>query len=233
LPPDQSLKQAIQQNLWKDNPVTLQDIENAEKIWGPDLGILRGRTTRRSPPVIRGEEDAIDIPPELKVHHQNMELCIDLMYINSFGMMTAIDKTVIFRSLVPNTSEKADDFYKALDKILRMYNSAGFRVKYIHCDLQFKPLMDEAKDGLDVIMNYTSQGDHQSEAERNNRVIQERFRAIAHSLPYKVMPGVMIRYLAMACTQALNYFPAKNGISSHYSPYMLMYSKTLDYKKQC
>ena len=117
--------------------------------------------------------------------------------------------------------------------MLRAYNGAGYRVKFIHCDLQFQPLMDAVKDGLEVTMNYTSQGDHQSEAERNNRVIQERFRAIAHSLPYKVMPPIMIRYLAMVCTHALNFFPAKNGISAHYSPYMLMYNKTLDYKKQC
>ena len=99
LPPDRSLKQAIQQNLWKDNPVTLKDIEVAEKIWGPDIGILRGRTTRRRPPVIRGEEDRIEIPPELKMHQQDLELCIDLMYINSMGMMTGIDKSIIFRSL--------------------------------------------------------------------------------------------------------------------------------------
>jgi hypothetical protein len=52
--------------------VTLQDIENTEKILGPDLGILRGRNTHGSPAAIWGEEDCIEIPLELKVHHQNI-----------------------------------------------------------------------------------------------------------------------------------------------------------------
>ena len=46
--------------------------------------------------------------------------------------------------------------------------------------------MDEVKDELDVDMNYTSQGEHVPEAERNNRTIGERIRAAYHNLPYNL-----------------------------------------------
>ena len=82
-------------------------------------------------------------------------------------------------------------------------------------------------------MNYTARDDHVPEAGRNNRVIAERIRATYHKLPYKTMPKIMWRYLAMVVTQQLNYFPVKGGISDYYSPHMILQKKTLDYNKHC
>ena len=70
-------------------------------------------------------------------------------------------------------------------------------------------------------------------AERNNRVIAERFRAYYHMLPYKKMPKIMTRYLAMVVTQQLNLFPVKGGISEYYSPHVILGGAPLDYKKHC
>ena len=65
----------------------------------------------------------------------------------------------------------------------------------------------QVRDDLDVVMNYTNASDHVPEAERNNRTIKERIRAAYCRLPYKAIPRVMIRYLAMVCTTKLNFFP--------------------------
>ena len=43
----------------------------------------------------------------------------------------------------------------------------------------------------------------------------------------------MIKELAIWCTNRLNWFPAKNGISKIYSPMTIVQGKTLDYKKDC
>jgi len=76
--------------------------------------------------------------------------------------------------------------------------------------------MDEVKDKLNINMNYANPGDHVPEAERNNRIIMGRIRAAFHRLPYKAMPKIMIRHLAMECTSKLNLFPAKEGGISDY-----------------
>ena len=55
----------------------------------------------------------------------------------------------------------------------------------IHADNEFRPLFETVADDLDVIMNYTNAGDHVPEAERNNRVLQERLRTAYHRLPCK------------------------------------------------
>ena len=94
-------------------------------------------------------------------------------------------------------------------------------------------MMDEVKDNLDIEMNYANAFNHVPEAERNNRTIKERVRAAYHRLPYKKLPRVIIRYLAMVQTNLLNYFPVKGGISEYYSPKTILGGTPLDYDKHC
>ena len=67
--------------------------------------------------------------------------------------------------------------------------------------------MDKVSDDLDIKMNYTATDEHVPEAERNNRTIGERIRAVYHNLSYKRIPKVMLRYLAMISAQQLKIFP--------------------------
>jgi hypothetical protein len=49
-------------NAIKNNPVTTEDVNIAEKIFGPDVATLKGKTTHHAPiPII---EDRIEIPRE-------------------------------------------------------------------------------------------------------------------------------------------------------------------------
>ena len=47
-PSIQDLKTIITMNLVKDNEITLKDIDIAEKADGPDIGSIKGKTTRRN-----------------------------------------------------------------------------------------------------------------------------------------------------------------------------------------
>ena len=93
--------------------------------------------------------------------------------------------------------------------------------------------MDEIADNLDVQMNYTTTDEHVPEAERNNRTIQERYRTAYHNMPFKVIPKVMIKYLAMVATDQLNMFPAKGGVSPYLSPHVILTGRAFDYEKHC
>ena len=132
-------------------------------------------------------QDNIDIPDELMRTDDPLTLCMDVMYVNGAPMLTAIDKTVKYRSLVALRSRTADSLYSALDKMLRNYNDGGFTITDIQCDQEFETLMEEVSDQMDINMDYPPAGAHVPAAERNNRVIGERIRAAYHRLPFKAV----------------------------------------------
>ena len=69
-----------------------------------------------------------------------------------------------------------EELYHGLDNILRHYIRAICFMKHIHCDREFKSIMDKVADKfaykLDISMNYANPDNHAPDIERNNRVVQ-------------------------------------------------------------
>src|SRR6056300_562863 len=110
-----------------------------------------------------------------------------------------------------------------------MYNHVGFNVKVMYCDNEFQPLFDTVKDDMDVHMNYANPGDHEPHAEQNNQHIKALFRTHYHYMPYKCIPKVMTEHLARCVANTCNYYAAKGGISSHYSPHMIIHKRQVSF----
>jgi hypothetical protein len=101
-----NLKVAIHMNLIRDNPVTTKDVDLAEHIFGPDVGTVKGKTTRRKPlPVI---DNHIKIPDELISIHADITLAIDGLTINSLKFLSTISRDIYYRSMryMPTTKAK-------------------------------------------------------------------------------------------------------------------------------
>jgi hypothetical protein len=54
------LKWVVQSNQIKNCLVTAQDVNVALKIWGPSVALLKGKTVRRTPPVV--VQDIVEVP---------------------------------------------------------------------------------------------------------------------------------------------------------------------------
>ena len=173
------------------------------------------------------------MPRELIQAQQDVILCMDTMQINGLYFLTTVSRNIMYRTTewVPNKTAKA--YRSALDNVFRVYNMAGFKIKSIHCDNEYRSLMQELESIYEVKMNYASAQEHVPEIERSIRVIKERFRATFHRLPFTRLPAIMIKILAMESTKKLIFFPAANGISPYFSPRMIIHHETLDYNKHC
>ena len=157
-PTIENFKYILKGNMIQNCPVTVEDVKIAEDIWGKDISYLKGKTTRSRPPVVKS--DLIEIPKELKAKGYLVTMRIDTIYINGIGFLTSIGYPMYYRkcSYVEDTTE--DEFYRSIDKAVRLYNNGGFRVNMIECDGEFKSMMDKVNDNMDITMNYTNAQDH-------------------------------------------------------------------------
>ena len=75
----------------------------------------KGKSTRpRSPRVI---ENFIKIPREIKERHNDLTLCMDIIYSNGIPMFISIDKALRFRVLVSLKNQTSDELFKGLTHV--------------------------------------------------------------------------------------------------------------------
>ncbi|CAJ1968676.1 unnamed protein product [Cylindrotheca closterium] len=226
----EAFKVAVRSGLFKNCPIREEDIVIADKIYGPSASDLKGKTKRPTPEAVR--DDWVEIPRELLVHNIDLNLHLDIAFINKTFGLTTIDGSVRYQTFVPLRSRTAESLYDAIDHVLRIYNHADFTIKTIYCDGEFRPVFDDVKDEMNVDMNYASRGEHDPTAERNNQHIKAFFRVQYHRMPYKAIPRIITEAIAKQVAQTSNFYPAKGGISAYYSPHMILLRRQVDYSKE-
>ena len=109
------LKTAIAMNAIANLPITTADVQLAEKIFGKDIGTLKGKHTRTKPqPVL---DTTIELPPEIGSTCNSWELCIDIMFVNKIPYLTSIPKALCYRTAFTLVNMKSEALYNVLHKI--------------------------------------------------------------------------------------------------------------------
>ena len=78
-------------------PVMTQDIDCATKIYGPSLANLKGNTTKKTPlPVVT---DSIKAPPETLNASKNIQLEVDVVFVNKMPFLTSVSRHIKFATV--------------------------------------------------------------------------------------------------------------------------------------
>eukprot|EP00957_Ditylum_brightwellii_P019398 1463098-Ditylum_brightwellii.AAC.1 len=83
-------------NLIKDNQVTTKNVNLAIKAYDPDMGTIKGKTTRTKP--IPVTSNLIKLPDELVRMSEDVILSIDGMKVNSLNFLTSISHEIYYRT---------------------------------------------------------------------------------------------------------------------------------------
>jgi hypothetical protein len=134
---------------------------------------------------------------------------------------------------MPTTEAK--NYQTTMTGVCGVYRSGGFQVTDILCDNEFHASMDPiaASQNHPITMHYAAAQEHVPEAERNNRVIKEQFRAVYHRLPYTHLPRILVKYLTYESARKPNIFPAPQGFSKYFSPRTIIHQENISYQQHC
>ena len=73
---------------------------SSKKIFGPAVNVLKGASMHPHPPRVP-VPDILQILKEIYETHSPLTMSIDLLNISGMPMLTAIDHTIKFRSIIP------------------------------------------------------------------------------------------------------------------------------------
>ena len=223
-------KWIIWSNQIKDCPVTVTDIEVAQKIWGKSIAALKGKTTCSKLSIVA--PDSIKILSKLLNLHKEVFLTADIFFVNNIPFFLTYSWKICFMSVSHLANCKVLEVFKAFKEIYQYYLQCGFHIHMLHVDGEFEPLkgmIDSMPGGPQV--NLASANEHVPEIEHHIRVVKEHCHVTWHGLPFKHIPKLLMIYIMFQLVQMLNFFPPKGGISDTLSPKAIMFGETLDYKK--
>ncbi len=198
----------VHEKLITNCPVTVQDINNANRIFGPDLANLRRKTTRTKPECVRVK--IVQIPWDFVQLHKYVMLVADVMFVNGLPFLLNSARGLSLVTIEYLPSRIAKRLVHTLQIVFRIYGTAGFIVQVAMMDMEFEKLKDMLPN---VTLNTTAAREHIGEIERKIRVIKERGRGTINMLPYETMPKLMIIELMHFCVMWMNSFPVKSGVS--------------------
>ena len=101
-----------------------------------------------------------------------------------------------------------------MQKVLKVCERRGFKVKHIDADLQFECVQDEF-DRIEV--DIVGADDIVEAIEREIRTIKENIRSLTHGTPCSRMPRLMTKRLVEVATRNLNSFLVEDGVSDEHS----------------
>lgn len=229
-PSYKSYLKIVENNLLPNCPINRDDIIAAERIFGADVGTLKGKTVRRS--VEHVEHAAVTIPASLMSQYRNVLIGGDIMFVNGLPFFVTISRNIKFctAQLLPDQKEKT--LVGAVRGVRATYMKRGFHVEAMFMDGQFEPIRGALSE-MQITLNTVARGEHVPEIERQIRTIKERARCVFNTLPFKKVPGRMVAELIYFCIFWLNSFPANDGISDTLSPRAIVTGSQIDFGKHC
>ena len=198
-----------------DISVTAQDVYRAYKIWGPDLGAVRGKTMRSTQDaVVTDDVKGLLAPLDLVMH-------TDIMFVEGFPFLTAVLGPLCYALVELLVGRTAGVVKAAINKILATVRRQGYQVSWILSDGEGAIVALKSELNLDVgiksRINTTAAGDHVPIVENKIRQIKGGVRGILATLPY-ALPLFLIAYLVSHVVFCINMFPSR-ATSEPVSPY--------------
>jgi hypothetical protein len=164
-------------------PVTPSAVQNANRIFSPDLAGVRGRTVQRPPESVT--TNYVQIPGALLEQHQRVTLAVDVMFVNRVPFLVSVARGLNLVTAEHMPTRTAKQLAAGIVRVMDLYSRGGFQVVTVLMDNEFEKLRNLVPV---LAVNTTAAKEHVPEVERRIRLIKEHGRGILNTLPFKKMP---------------------------------------------
>jgi hypothetical protein len=151
--------------------VTGQDIRNAENIFCPENGSLKGKTVRQGSDQVRAS-GLVPIPATIMAHYRTVVLSVDIMKINKMPFFVTISRAIKFGTVTWLKNAKADTILANLTEVHNVYVKHGFLMEIVEVNGQFEPIRGELAE-LGITLDKCSHEEHVPVAERRICTLKE------------------------------------------------------------
>ena len=77
--------------------MSVEDLDIALKVWGPNVAPLKGRTMRSQPCPLK--LDVFQVPKEIKQIHNNITLSIDIFCVNKIPFILTLSRVLCYMTV--------------------------------------------------------------------------------------------------------------------------------------
>ena len=207
----------VENNLLPNCPVMRADILTAEKIFGKEVGCLKGKTISSCLTPLEASET---VPPSIPKHYQQVVLTADIMKVNGIPFLITLLTKLKFATMQQMNAQDGHVLLAALHRINTLYATRDFRIVEFRADGEFACISDHLPPNMTP--NICSADEHVPEIECFIRVVKECCRATFNTLPFMLIPSRMTIEMVYHAVFWLNAFPATEGISMTLSPCEIM-----------
>jgi hypothetical protein len=171
-PSDNNYKWILRSNQIQECPVKPEDAKIAEKIWGPSVPSLKGKTTCKTPPAV--PSNIVEIPVEICQLHRNVTLSIDIFFVNKIPFFLTLSRKICFTTVTHLANRKTATIFAASKSIFTYYLQKGFQIVTVTADNKFSPLAELLYDlpGAPTL-NLTSANEHKPYIEQRICIVKE------------------------------------------------------------
>ena len=165
-------------------------------------------------------------------HHGTIILCIDVMKVNKIPFLASISQVIKMGSATELADLQVPAIVEIIIILLQIYTRRVFKVRAIPSDNEFAPLLEDKKVLMfGIMLNLTSQDEHQPHVERFIRTLNERCRMCFSLLPFSNIPKRVTLELVYCQVYWYNFTIPEDYISDRLGPGAIVLGRVYDYQK--
>jgi hypothetical protein len=225
-PSPSDLQSMLHKGGLNNSPVTAVDVQRAQKIYGPEVAALKGKTRLSSPTRVT----PVPLPRYVTTE---ITLLSDLMFVEGDCSLVSVASPLGLLMATHVADKNLPTLRAALDQQIRECRAREFIVTTIWSDpegaiIKLKSELQDANIKLEI----ASTKKHVPGIEVRIRVIKERCRAILNTLPY-LLPRSLLKHLISYVVSRINMVPTTTTRLDGVSPREAFIGRKADYKLDC